>query len=77
MKEHQPHVALGRVPIQVNVVGEGVSYPGQTPVIGQLTAQQAVDALCSVVEVHAHPGDEHQVGLARFDHDPRGHMPLV
>ena len=77
VKEHQPRVALGCVPVQVNVVGEGVSRPGQTPVIGQLTAEQAIDAFSSVGEVHPHPGDDHQVGLTRFDHDPRGHMSLV
>ena len=43
----------------------------------QIAAQQPVDPVALALEVGAQVRDQHQVGLARLDHEARGHGPLV
>ena len=77
VEEHQPDIALDGVPVHVNIVSERIANLGQPAVVGELTAQQAVDSVVAVADVDAKRRDQHQVGLAGLDHDPGGHVALV
>ena len=48
VKEEQPHLALVGVAVDVDVVDERVARPAEAAVVGQLAAEQAVDALAAV-----------------------------
>ncbi len=77
VEEEQAHLTLARVTVHVDVVAKRLARPRQAAVVGQLAAQQAVTALSLVQAVDAQIRYEEEVGLARLDHDPRGHEPAV
>ena len=69
MEEHQAHVALRGMTVKLDLEAQGLAGMRQVAVIGQLAAEQAIDALALVQSVHSEPGDQHQIRLARFDQD--------
>ena len=73
VKEHQTSPALLGVTVEVNVVTQGLADRREPAVVGQRAAEQPIDSLAAVLGVDAEVADEHEVGLARLDHDPRGH----
>ena len=77
VEEEQAHLALARVAVHMDVVAKDFAQPRQTAVVGQLATQQAVAAPPLVESIDAQVGDEEEVGLARLDHDPRGHESAV
>jgi len=73
MEEEQPHIALGGVAVNMDVVTQRVTGHRQAAVPGQVATQQAVDALALVEGIDPQPADQQQIGLAGFDHHPGGH----
>ena len=77
VEEEEADRPLLRVAVDADLVAQRLARDGETAVVGQLAAEQPVDALPAVEGVDAEPGDEQQVGLPGFDHDPRGHPVVV
>src|SRR5690606_6411060 len=73
VEEEEADVALARVAVDVDVVGEGLADLRRGAMPGGLAAEQAIAALALVEEIGAEPADEEEVGLAALDHQAGGH----
>ncbi len=78
MEEEHPHRAQSRVPVEMDVVSEGLTLSGEGSAVGELAAEQAIHALAAVVlDVHALPGREEQVRLTGLDEHAPAEVPVL
>jgi len=77
VEEEQPDVILLGMPVDGNLVAQRGAGLDRAAVVGQLAAEQPVDALAAGPQVHSEPADKQQVRLPGLDHDPGRHAPGV
>ena len=65
------------VPGDPDFVLQRVAGSGKIPVVRERAAEQTVGAVVAVDQIDTHVADQHEVGLARLDHEARGHVAVV
>ena len=65
------------MPVYDDRVAQRLADRGERAVVGEVTAEQAIDSLTLVDEIDAHPGREQQVGLTRLDEQPGEHAAVM